>query len=110
MDLIVASQYLKVAYREAFFLSLETIDVTERSGFKLKEGKFRKKILTNYNIMKEIIYCESCEAWEHVAQRSCGRPTPVKVWTHFCQCSRPFRTCIRAAWPSGKCLRKMSMT
>lgn len=91
MDVRVASQYLKGAYREAGGdFSLETIDVTERSGFKLKEEKFRKEILKNYNIMKEIIYCKSGESREHVAQRSCGCPTPVKVRIHLCQCSRPF--------------------
>jgi len=67
---IIASLYLKGAYKKAGEgqFARAWSDRTRGNGFKLKEGRFRL-----------VLYYESCEALEQVAQRSCGCPLPGSV-------------------------------
>jgi len=70
-DLIVAFQYLKEAYRKAGegLFTRARSDGTRGNGFKLKEGTFKLD-------KEEILYDE---AWNMVAQTSCGCPHPGSI-------------------------------
>jgi len=67
-DLIAAFQYLKGPTGKLERDFLQGCGVIGQ-GFKLKEGRYKV----------EILYYESCEALEQVAQGSCGCPLPGSV-------------------------------
>lgn len=54
--------------RETDFFTWSPSNRTRGNGFKLKEGRFR------LDATNKFFYSESGEAWEQVAQRSCGCP------------------------------------